>query len=500
MSLSCKRLVGVYSTQSYSYVTFKANKLLFYSLRTQCCNYSIMTRLKWRHGLIGQQHSAAENNPQQKPTSLRKNRGGMSNLVNDNSKNVSSNERLVIRKAEPAKQQYEQPQLEKAASLSSDIKKTQLFNLTKHVTETGRVSESELAILRLPQVKKTFPQPELPRLLRVAVIGRPNAGKSTLINGLVGQLVSDVAARAHTTRGRINAILTEQDTQLVFLDTPGVAKLSGDRIGRSVSRELQTASWRSLDAADHIMLIVDAKRAADSLIRGQGIEKRRAKENKLAAATATAMKIAAPVNTPSAQDILNKKFQYFDEDDNTILRQLQKSSLPVTIVFNKLDLLSNSMLILDQLKALYSKALSTIHTVIFASALGGNALDDIKFNLLAAATPKPWMFPANCTTDTSDVVRVERAVSAELYEHLRSYMAYAIRLKTVSWSEQPLEKHIYTSGIVAHIQILVEHESQKRMVIGSQGLLIKSVKNTAEAKLAESLRKMVRLHLDVKLV
>jgi small GTP-binding protein len=201
---------------------------------------------------------------------------------------------------------------------------TSLHDLTRTVTEIERISTNQLALLRLPRVEKSFPQPENARLLRVAVIGRPNAGKSTLINGLVGQSVSDVAARAHTTRTRIHAILTENDTQIVFLDTPGVARMSGDRMGRAISRELQTASWRALDAADYLLLMIDAKRAANSLLRGRAIKKQRDTSESTAS---TASKQSA---TP-----LDKHISYLDEDDYAILRQLQTSSLPVTVVFNK---------------------------------------------------------------------------------------------------------------------------------------------------------------------
>ncbi|RKP04504.1 P-loop containing nucleoside triphosphate hydrolase protein, partial [Thamnocephalis sphaerospora] len=108
---------------------------------------------------------------------------------------------------------------------------------------------------RLPVVQRNFSQPENPRLLRIAVLGRTNAGKSTLVNGLVGQAVSATSARAHTTRGRVHAVLTEDDTQLVFLDTPGVALMAGGAMHRATARELLTSPWRSLDGADHILIV-----------------------------------------------------------------------------------------------------------------------------------------------------------------------------------------------------------------------------------------------------
>ncbi|RKP25231.1 P-loop containing nucleoside triphosphate hydrolase protein [Syncephalis pseudoplumigaleata] len=391
-------------------------------------HYYIMARIKWRHGLLESSESSTANNNNEEKHAVA----------------LTKNDILL-------------------ATITAE-----------------KIPASQLAQLRLPRVEKAFHQPEHARLLRVAVLGRPNAGKSTLVNALVGRSVSDVAARAHTTRTRINAILTHDDTQLVFLDTPGVARLSGGRMGQTISRELQTASWRSLEAADHALLVVDAKRAAESLARKRASGRRDTNE--------------------AASSVLDREARCFDEDDHAILRQLQTSSLPVTVVFNKTDLLAGTTDALARLERLYREAVPSVQTVVFASALGNTALEDIKFTLMAAAPLHPWMFPADYSTDVSDVVRVERAVSAALYEHLRSYMAYAVRLSMVDWSEKPIVHPTYTSAISAHIHILVDKENQKRMVIGSKGELIKSVRQMAETNLGNSLRKMVRVQLEVKLV
>ncbi|KAI8054070.1 P-loop containing nucleoside triphosphate hydrolase protein [Syncephalis plumigaleata] len=429
---------------------YRVNQLLRpTTIRSQCRTYSIMTRIKWRHGLLDPSKQSPNNA-------------------------TSKNERNNGRK---------QQSVSRPTATATSTTMTPLLDLTHTITtDKQRIPTSELALLRLPRVEKSFAQPENARLLRVA---------STLINGLVGRSVSDVAARAHTTRTRIHAILTEDDTQIVFLDTPGVARMTGNRMGRAISRELQTASWRSLDAADHLLLMIDAKRAADSLRRGKVAGKRRDTSNSTASTSTSKSS-----NTP-----LDKYASYLDDDDYSILRQLQTSSLPVTVVFNKIDLLTETADTLARLEQLYRQLLptATLRSVVFASALGGAALEDIKFNLFAAALPNSWMFPEDYTTDVSDVVRVERAVSAALYEHLRSYMAYAVKLEMIDWSEKPMiYQRNYTHIITAHIRVLVENENQKRMVIGSKGDLIKSVRQMAETNLGKSLRKMVRLHLDVK--
>lgn len=113
---------------------------------------------------------------------------------------------------------------------------------------------------RLPKVFKDFPQPENPEIVKIAIIGSPNVGKSTLVNALVKSTVSIASVRAHTTRERVRAVLTHGNKQIVFYDTPGV--VPGKNTSR-MNRELVTASWKAVEDADHLLVVLDSLKQLD---------------------------------------------------------------------------------------------------------------------------------------------------------------------------------------------------------------------------------------------
>lgn len=137
--------------------------------------------------------------------------------------------------------------------------------------------------VRLPKVIRDFEQPAHPEIAHIAIVGSPNAGKSTLVNDLVKSNVSIVSVRPHTTRGRIKAVLTQSDKQIVFYDTPGV--VPEKNISR-LNRELVTASWKAIEDANHLLLVMDCnKLLAHTLVTEEYIFQRLEKLEKKIPAT-----------------------------------------------------------------------------------------------------------------------------------------------------------------------------------------------------------------------
>lgn len=144
--------------------------------------------------------------------------------------------------------------------------------------------------VRLPKVVRNFPQPENPEIVKIALIGSPNVGKSTIVNDLVKSTVSIVSVRPHTTRERIKAVLTQDNKQIVFYDTPGVVP---EKNVSRLNRELVTASWKAIEDADHLLVVMDCNKLLEhSLITEAYIFERLAKFEKPIPATLVFNKVS----------------------------------------------------------------------------------------------------------------------------------------------------------------------------------------------------------------
>ncbi|KAI9322563.1 P-loop containing nucleoside triphosphate hydrolase protein [Dichotomocladium elegans] len=299
---------------------------------------------------------------------------------------------------------------------------------------------------RLAKIYREFPQPANPRLLRVAVVGAANAGKSTLMNSIIGEEVSVVSHKAHTTRERVLGVLTDDNHQLVFLDTPGVVP---DNRRAKMDRTLVTSSWRSLDEADHVILMVDGAWLLKS-------EKHKA--------------------------------------DELILSRLKNLALPTTLVINKMDLIDEEESA-DDLKKMvdvYQKQCPSIANVIYISALQGEGLEAVKSDLFMRAKPAKWMYPKEIKNDMPDLKRAEELIRVEFFKRLHQYIPYMLRQENVGWTELPngtlrIDQNIY-----------VERESQLKIVVGANGSVIDRVVEDARTQIAAALKRPVQLFIQVK--
>ncbi|KAI7856950.1 P-loop containing nucleoside triphosphate hydrolase protein [Circinella umbellata] len=297
---------------------------------------------------------------------------------------------------------------------------------------------------RLVKVARTIQQPENPHLLRVAVVGAANAGKSTLVNTIVGENVSVVSQKAHTTRDRVLAVLTKDNYQVVFLDTPGVVP---DNRHAKMNRTLVTTSWRSLDEAEHVILLVDGQWALSS------------QEKKA---------------------------------DKLLLERLGELKIPTTLIFNKMDLLDYAENELKDVKNQYESVCPSIRKTLYVSALDGDGLDVLEKELFDKSKPKPWIYPSEQKSDMPDLKRVEELIRVEFFKRLHQYIPYMLKQENVGWTETN------DGGLRIDQNVYVERDSQQRIVVGANGAVIDRVVSDARTQISKALNRPVKLFIQVK--
>ena len=271
----------------------------------------------------------------------------------------------------------------------------------------------------------------------VAVLGAPNAGKSTLVNRLVGAKVSIVSPKVQTTRTRVTAIGMAGDAQIVFLDTPGIFQAPRKRLERAMI----DAAWRSAADADVLLLVVDASR------------------------------------------------KRVDDDTRRILDALKEKGRTAVLALNKIDLVKKETLLAKADQLFASGAISEVFMI---SATEGDGVDGLKAHLAGAVPEGPWHFPEDQLTDMP-----ERLLAAEITREqvfLRRYqeLPYAIAVETESWEE-------FKDGSAKVSQaIYVERDSQRPIVLGKGGATIKAIGESARKELEEILGRRIHLMLRVK--
>ena len=281
----------------------------------------------------------------------------------------------------------------------------------------------------------TQPDPET-RCGFIAIIGAPNAGKSTLVNKIVGAKVSIVSHKVQTTRMPIRGIAIAGKSQLVFIDTPGIFEPK-----RRLDRAMVKAAWTGAGDGDVVALIVDAARG-------------------------------------------------IDEDVDRILTQLGKSMSKKLLVFNKIDRLEGREKLLG-LTAEITKRQSFDKTFMIA-ALNGDGVDDFK-NYLATSVPAgPWHYPEDDITDLPMRMLAAEITREQIFHRLHDELPYAITVETQSW------KKLRTGGVRIEQTIFVERESQRKIVLGKGGATIKAISMEARKQLMALLEHKVDMFVFVK--
>jgi GTP-binding protein Era len=270
----------------------------------------------------------------------------------------------------------------------------------------------------------------------VAVVGAPNAGKSTLVNALVGQKVAITSAKAQTTRTRLMGIAIEGECQIVLVDTPGI--FSDTR--RRLDRAMVAAAWSSAVDADAIALVVDAR------------------------------------SEPGARV-------------DAIVEGLAERPEPKLLVLNKVDVADKGKL-LATTAALNSRIGFADSFMI--SALTGDGVDDLKRALAARMPEGEWHFPAEQVSDATDRMLAAELTREQIYRQLHEELPYASGVRTEKYEERR------DGSVAIHQQILVARDSQKAIVLGKGGARLKEIGSKARNGLAELLGKPVHLFLHVK--
>ncbi|MGD1038816.1 MAG: GTPase Era [Roseiarcus sp.] len=284
----------------------------------------------------------------------------------------------------------------------------------------------------------------------VALIGAPNAGKSTLLNALVGSKVSIVSRKAQTTRAVVRGIIIEGLTQIVFVDTPGLFAPK-----RRLDRAMAAAAWGAAGDADALALLVDAREEIHAAGR-----------HGLAA--------------PNAE---------LSEPTQAILKTLTERKARKILVLNKVDLVERSNLL--ALAARLNAALKFDDTFMI-SALARDGLDRLRAKLAAAMPPGPWLYPEDQIADAPMRALAAEITREKLFERLHDELPYQTTVETDSWKDLPdgsarIEQTIY-----------VTRDSHKKIVIGEGGRTIKAIGAAARKEIAEANETPAHLFLFVK--
>ncbi len=269
----------------------------------------------------------------------------------------------------------------------------------------------------------------------VALVGAPNAGKSTLINRLVGAKISIVTPKAQTTRARVLGIVMSGQSQLIFMDTPGIHSAR-----RRLERAMVDSAWRGIADTDHVALLIDVSGG------------RRA-------------------------------------DVNAIIDQLGKLGRSAILVLNKIDLEQRSALL--ALSADLNAA-GLFSETFMISGLTGDGVEDFLQYLAQHAAKSPWLFPEDQLSDMPQRLMAAEVTREKLFLQLHQELPYSLTVETESWEER-------SDGSVKIDQVIyVRRDSQKAIVLGSAGRRAKAVGAAARHELEEMLGHRVHLFLFVK--
>ena len=269
----------------------------------------------------------------------------------------------------------------------------------------------------------------------MAILGAPNAGKSTLLNALIGAKISIVTPKVQTTRTRVLGVMNAGNTQVVYIDTPGIFTPK-----KRLDRAMVAAAWESALDADLTLMLIDAKSGVDS----------------------NALRIIDSLKSSKGQTIC---------------------------ILNKIDTVERQRLLA------LTEQLAREHVFMefyMISALKGDGVDDLKTAITGHVPKGPWHFPEDQLCDMSDRLFAAEITREKLYLNLHQELPYALTVETETWEA-------FENGAVRIDQIIfVERKSQKGIVLGKGGERIKRIRTLAQEELKEIFEREVHLFLFVK--
>jgi GTP-binding protein Era len=269
----------------------------------------------------------------------------------------------------------------------------------------------------------------------VAVLGAPNAGKSTLVNALVGQKVAIVSAKAQTTRARLMGVALAGDTQIILADTPGIFAPK-----RRLDRAMVAAAWEGAHSADAILLVVDSRK---------------------------------------------KRRDYL----GPILESLKHRPERKILVLNKVDETPKEPLLVA---AEELTGAAEFDEVFFISALTGDGVAELKARLAALMPEGAWHYPEDQVSDASERLLACEITREQLYRQLHDELPYDSAVRPESYTQRK------DDSVEVHQQIVIARDSQKGIVLGKGGAKLKAIGEAARKELATILGVKVHLFLHVK--
>jgi GTP-binding protein Era len=269
----------------------------------------------------------------------------------------------------------------------------------------------------------------------VAVVGAPNAGKSTLVNALVGQKVAIVSPKAQTTRTRLMGVAIEGDAQILLVDTPGIFDPR-----RRLDRAMVAAAWGGAQDADLVALVVDAEAG-------------------------------------------------FSHRIEAMLDTLAGRSEAKLLILNKVDIAEKQALL--TLTARLNERVP-FEATFMISATSGDGVDALKQTLAERMPEGPWLFPEDQVSDATDRMLAAEVTREQLYLQLHAELPYASAIETEKYEERK------DGSVAIHQQILVGRPTQRAIVLGKNGSRIKQIGAAAREELSRLLDRKVHLFLHVK--
>lgn len=295
----------------------------------------------------------------------------------------------------------------------------------------------------------TEPQPTT-RAGFAAIIGAPNAGKSTLVNQLVGTKVSIVTQKVQTTRFPVRGVAMAGEAQIVLVDTPGIFKPR-----RRLDRAMVRSAWGGAEDADAVVVLVDAAAQGAVMTKPD----------------------PSPADRRSAEDV------------DTIIEGLKASGSRVILALNKIDgLRRDSLLALAD--DLYKR--DVFDEVFMISALKGEGVEDLRTRLAALMPLSPWLYPEDQAADAPVRVLAAEITREKLFLRVHDELPYAAAVETTSFKDLP------DGAVRIEQSIYVERESQRPIILGKGGQTLKWIGQHAREELMTLLDRPVHLFLHVQ--
>ena len=277
----------------------------------------------------------------------------------------------------------------------------------------------------------------------VAIMGPPNAGKSTLLNTFLGQKVAIVTPKAQTTRNRITGILSDADAQIIFMDTPGIHATRG-----KLNRLLSQTAWDASKDADVIMVILDA-------------------------------------------ELYLRRPEYMEKDIKPLLEAIRAETRPVLVLANKVDLIGDKSKLLPLMEQLH--ATWPLAELFPVSALNKVGLEGLVAKIKKDLPEGEAQFPADQLSTVPVRFMATESIREKLFLNLHQELPYAVAVDIENWEEDPARDLTIINAV-----IYVTRPSQKAIVIGKGGANLKKVGQAARLEIAEILGTKVHLELWVK--